>query len=153
MDDSFWLIQCSSFQHSWVPGEILIVQFSETEGQVIREVRIELTDEPADQADDIIFGGENIPKVFDLSQNFPNPFNSQTRIRYQLPEKQKVSLIIYNLMGRQVCQLIDREIEAGYHDVLWEGQDDQGNSVGSGAYFLQIKAGNYHAIRKMLYIR
>ncbi len=91
------------------------------------------------------------PQKFELAQNFPNPFNPVTTIKFGLPKTASVSLIVYNVKGEVIRPLIGaQEKEAGYHVVLWDGRDESGNSVASGLYFYQLKAGNLTLTRKMI---
>ncbi|MCK6563062.1 T9SS type A sorting domain-containing protein, partial [bacterium] len=83
-----------------------------------------------------------IPTVFGLSQNYPNPFNPETVIEYQLPLPGKVSLKIFNLLGREVRTLVDYEMPAGYHRVKWDGRDAAGRKLDSGVYLYKIRAGD-----------
>ncbi len=94
-----------------------------------------------------------IPQSYALSQNFPNPFNPGTLIRYQLPEKAKVALTIYNLLGRKVRTLVNAELEPGFKSVYWDGRDDRGRQVAAGVYLYELNAGKFHATRKMVMMK
>ncbi|MCG3121638.1 MAG: hypothetical protein ALAOOOJD_04841 [bacterium] len=83
---------------------------------------------------------QNVPAQYALSQNFPNPFNPQTMIQYQLPEASRVTLTIYNLFGQEVRTLVAGQREAGYHAEIWDGRDDFGRKVASGVYFYRLSA-------------
>ncbi|MCK4257064.1 T9SS type A sorting domain-containing protein, partial [candidate division WOR-3 bacterium] len=93
---------------------------------------------------------ENIPRVFFLSQNFPNPFRQKTVISYQLPVISKVSLKVYDITGRLVITLVDEEKEAGYYKVKWSGKE---KNLTSGIYFVRLHAGTFIKTRKMILIR
>ncbi|MCJ7813356.1 T9SS type A sorting domain-containing protein, partial [bacterium] len=90
-----------------------------------------------------------IPTTYGLSQNYPNPFNPTTMIQYQLPENGHVSLIVYNMMGQEVKRLIDRNMEAGYHEVAWDGRSELDSRVSSGVYIVMLKAGDYTQTKGM----
>lgn len=95
-----------------------------------------------------------IPTDFELSQNFPNPFNPVTSIRYGLPRSEKVTIRIFDLLGREVLTLIDGEKkEAGYHVISWNGRDNKGSPVASGLYIYYIISGKFSQSRKMLLIK
>jgi len=97
---------------------------------------------------------EMIPTVFSLDQNFPNPFNPTTIIRYGLPKDEHVSLKVYNLLGQEVVTLMHNvDKKAGYHAVVWNGTNGQGNQVASGMYIYLLQAGNYTNVKKMLLLR
>ena len=97
---------------------------------------------------DIVTGVENepgIPRTFELSQNFPNPFNPSTRIRYSLPEKANVSLKVFNVLGQEVVTLVNDQQQAGNYVALFEA-----NSLPSGVYFYRLEAGSFRQVKKML---
>lgn len=77
---------------------------------------------------------EGIPTGFELEQNFPNPFNPSTTIRFELPVKSKVRLHIFNLLGQQVAELANEEVNAGYCQKVWNA------GVASGLYFYRLEA-------------
>ncbi len=97
--------------------------------------------------------GNSVPARFSLSQNHPNPFNPATTIEYSLPTKSFVALEIYNLLGQKVVTLVNQEIEAGVHQVVWDGKDNQGNKVSSGVYFYRIKTDNFSEVKKMVMMK
>lgn len=72
---------------------------------------------------------------FHLFQNYPNPFNPSTSFNFDLPEPSRVSLVIYDVLGRQVAELVNGVYESGYHSVQWNG-----NNIASGVYFARIAA-------------
>ncbi|MFQ5824974.1 MAG: T9SS type A sorting domain-containing protein [bacterium] len=95
----------------------------------------------------------NIPKSFALEQNYPNPFNPETIIRYQLPKNGEVELMIFNLLGKKVRELVDEVQPAGYYEVRWDGTDDLGNLVTSGVYYYRIKSGDIVQTKKMIFLQ
>ncbi len=92
--------------------------------------------------------GENIPSVFSISQNYPNPFNPATVINYQLPMNSKVTLKIYDVVGREVAALVNDIQNAGNYTVTWNA-----SNISSGVYFYQIQAGNYTATKRMILMK
>jgi hypothetical protein len=80
------------------------------------------------------------PSQFALRQPFPNPFNPMARIEYAVPIDCKVSIRVYDVQGRLVRSLVDRDISSGYHDVFWDGTDDKGVARGPGVYFCTLSA-------------
>ncbi len=91
----------------------------------------------------------SIPAAFRLERNAPNPFNPATRIVYALPSAERVSLIVYTLDGRKVATLVDGEMPAGRHEVVWNGRDDAGRQAASGTYVYRIVAGRHTQTNKM----
>ncbi len=94
------------------------------------------------------------PQRYELAQNFPNPFNPSTAIKYGLPQKARVTLQIYDLLGKEVATLLDNvEQSPGYHVAVWEGQDQQGRSLPSGIYLCRLQAGAAVLMKKMTVIK
>jgi len=94
-----------------------------------------------------------VPKSYGLSQNYPNPYNLQTQIAYQLPQAGMVLLKIYNIRGELVRTLVNEHKPAGYHTVTWDGKNGDGVPVSSGIYFYQLSSGSFSATRKMVMIK
>jgi hypothetical protein len=92
----------------------------------------------------------SVPERLALSPNYPNPFNAQTVIEYALPAAARVRLVIYNLMGHQVLQLIDETQPAGFKRVLWNGKDKLGQDVSTGVYFYYLEVGGQKLTKKMI---
>ena len=94
-----------------------------------------------------------IPKVFALHKNYPNPFNPITTINYDLPKDANVRIVIYNLMGREVCTLVNTNQRAGYQTIHWNALDNSGRRVSSGFYFYVMDSDNFHKTQKMLLLK
>ncbi|MDW7679975.1 MAG: T9SS type A sorting domain-containing protein, partial [bacterium] len=84
---------------------------------------------------------------------FPNPFNSETTIRYRLVENGKVELLIYNLEGKEVIKLFTKNQQIGEHQIIWNGKDQNGKEVSNGIYFYILKSGSFTETKKMTLIR
>lgn len=95
----------------------------------------------------------DLPRQFELEQNFPNPFNPETAIRYELRASQPVKLTIFNALGQEVRTLIDEFQAAGVHSVVWDGRSAAGTAVASGVYFYRLQAGSYSETRKMALLK
>jgi photosystem II stability/assembly factor-like uncharacterized protein len=95
----------------------------------------------------------NIADKFELSQNYPNPFNPVTTIKYYLPSRSKVVLKIYDILGKEIRILVDDIQSPGLKSVIWDGTNNQGESVGSGVYIYQIRAGNEIQTKKMTLLK
>jgi hypothetical protein len=83
-----------------------------------------------------------IPISFAMHQNYPNPFNPVTTLKYDLPEQAFVSLSIYDMLGREIIQLINANQNAGFKSIRWDATDSFGKPVSAGVYLYQIKAGD-----------
>lgn len=97
--------------------------------------------------------GASLPADFALLQNFPNPFNPETRISFQLHQAGYAELAVYNLMGESVRTLIAAPLPAGAHSVQWDGRDDRGERLATGAYVYRLKAGGFEQSRTMLLLK
>jgi hypothetical protein len=89
-----------------------------------------------------------IPMEFSLSQNYPNPFNPLTKITYSIPETGNVSLIIFDLLGSEVAELVNGEIEAGYYAFNFYA-----SNLPSGVYFYRLQAGDFVQTKKMVLLK
>lgn len=94
-----------------------------------------------------------VPKTYQLSQNFPNPFNPTTEIQFALPENTKVSLTIYNIAGELVKTMVDENLGAGNYTYRWNGTNDRDKKVSAGLYFYQITTPKYNETRKMILLK
>ena len=88
------------------------------------------------------------PYEFQLSQNFPNPFNPTTKIVFSIPQKIHVRLSVWNTLGEKIATLVDETRPAGNHTVTFNASD-----IASGLYFYRLEAGSYIIIKKMLLMR
>ena len=85
----------------------------------------------------------------ELMQNNPNPFNPSTSIKYYIPQAMDVTIKIYDVLGREVTTLINKQATTGYHVVYWNGRDSYGRSVASGVYLYRLTAGTFSETKKM----
>jgi hypothetical protein len=91
--------------------------------------------------------------VLTLYQNHPNPFNPNTTIQFVLPENGHTNLSIYDARGRRVVDLVDRELNAGLNEFVWDAKDARGTPVSSGVYFYRLETRGKILTRKMLLIK
>jgi len=96
---------------------------------------------------------KSVPEELTLSNNYPNPFNPLTTIRFGLPKDRKVTLTIYSPTGERVATLVDGRLSAGYHQVQWDGTNASGTPVASGVYVYELKTGQQRLVKKMLLVR
>jgi hypothetical protein len=89
-----------------------------------------------------------LPETFSLDRAYPNPFNPTTTLSFAIPVDSEVSLSIYNMQGREVSTLIDGNMDAGYHSVVWDA-----NSYASGVYFVKMVAGEFVSTQKLMLIK
>ncbi len=93
---------------------------------------------------------ETLPAQFELGANYPNPFNPSTMIYFGMPQAQAVRLAVYNVLGREVKELLNGYVEAGKHSLEWNSTDNAGKPVASGIYFYALQAGQTRLVRKMV---
>jgi hypothetical protein len=144
MQESLWLTLWSAGMEKEYPLKIIALHtidgqirdqqnlFFEPDAILIAKVEIE----------------ETIPQSYTLEQNFPNPFNPTTTIRYEIPRDAKVTIDVYNLLGQKIRTLVDEEHSAGVYQIVFTGE-----MLASGVYFYRIQAGNYTEIKKMVLLR
>ncbi len=91
---------------------------------------------------------KEIPNSYSLSQNYPNPFNPSTKISYQLPVNNFVTLKVYDIIGREVATLINEQKNAGLYEVTFDA-----SRLSSGMYFYRLTAGSFVNTRKLMLIK
>ena len=96
---------------------------------------------------------EVLPVIYSLHQNFPNPFNPITTLRYDLPSDVFVTLTIFDMLGREVAQLINTAQKAGFKSIKWDATDSMGRPVSAGVYLYQIQAGEFVQTKKMVLLK
>jgi hypothetical protein len=89
-----------------------------------------------------------VPTSFKLDQNFPNPFNPSTKIRYSIPKASRVTLKIYDILGREVQTLVNEQQAPGQYTVTFNAQN-----LASGVYFYRISAGNFNEVKKLMLLK
>ncbi len=95
----------------------------------------------------------NIPTSFALHQAYPNPFNPTTTIRFDLPHSVDISIVVYDLLGREVVPLVDGDMTAGYHQVIWDGRTASGREVPTGIYIARLITPQYTKSIKMVLLK
>ena len=89
-----------------------------------------------------------LPEAFDLSPAYPNPFNPTTTLSFALPQEADVSIVIYDIQGRELTTLISGSMQSGYHRAIWNA-----NRYSSGLYFVQMIAGEYMNTQKLMLVK
>ena len=93
------------------------------------------------------------PNEYALESNFPNPFNPETRITFKVKERGQARLSVSNVLGQEVRILVNQVVEAGTHEAVWDGRDDNGQILPTGTYFYTFKVNNYSASRSMQFMK
>jgi hypothetical protein len=89
-----------------------------------------------------------IPNYYSLAQNFPNPFNPETTIKFAIPQTEKVKIVIFDILGREVTTLVNELRNAGTYSVKFDA-----SSLSSGVYFYSIQTPNFTETKKMLLVK
>jgi hypothetical protein len=106
-----------------------------------------------------IGGPPEIPTVYELRQNYPNPFNPITTISYDLPRQSHVTLVVYDILGRETVRLVDEIQEPGSQSIVWNGRIADGSAASSGVYFYRLEAHakehdhRFAEVRKLMLLR
>ena len=90
----------------------------------------------------------DIPLTYRLSQNYPNPFNPVTNIQFSLKQAGKVNLSIYDVLGKEVLNVVDRQMQAGNHSLTIKAQN-----LASGVYFYKLSVNDFTAVKKMMLMK
>ena len=96
---------------------------------------------------------ETFPQGFALEQNFPNPFNPTTTLRFDLPEVSDATVTIFNMLGQKVRVFNMNDTPAGYHSIKWNATNDYGDPIGAGVYLYQLRANQFVKTRKMVLLK
>ena len=103
--------------------------------------------------EDSVLSHISIPTKFALMKNYPNPFNPITNIQFTIPVDSFVKLFIYDIHGKTVFKIINSELESGYYNVVWDGNNELGQKVASGIYFYRLQAKSFTSSQKMIFIK
>ncbi|MBT6146651.1 MAG: T9SS type A sorting domain-containing protein, partial [Gemmatimonadetes bacterium] len=101
----------------------------------------------------ILEASAETPDAFDLSDAYPNPFNPETTIRFQLPTAEQFKITVYNENGQAVRTLADQQLGPGTFDITWDGTDDSGRQVASGMYMYLIEGPNLRTHKKVTLLK
>ncbi len=107
----------------------------------------------ADLGQELGINNIDVPRRYALHNNFPNPFNPETQIRFEIGKQENVQLVIYDLLGRKVRTLVNETYSPGMHVLRWDAMNDNRSPVSSGAYIYRIKAGEFIDHKKMILMR
>ena len=98
-------------------------------------------------------GEAGVPMAFMVDQNFPNPFNPRTTIQFALPSSGRTRVSIFDVAGRHVKTLLDEDLPAQTHQVIWSGEDDNGRGVAAGIYFYMVTNGSDRSVGRMALVK
>ena len=96
---------------------------------------------------------QTAPSTYRLAQSYPNPFSTSTTNEFDMPVTEKIKMVILDIRGRVVRNLINNEERFGYQAIEWDGKNDDGDDSSSGVYFYQIRSSNFNAVGKLLYLK
>jgi hypothetical protein len=110
-------------------------------------------DDPSSTESNRNIGKDGGSDLAPLLENYPDPFNPSTTIRYRLGEETHVTLRIYNMLGQLVNTLVDENQKAGFHESIWNGSGDFGQKIASGMYIARLTAGKFSSTKRMLLLK
>lgn len=160
--DSDWLnlyqnggFIASAFKHHTIdlhdtfsPGDVILIRFRLFADPLVNGWGWAIDNLEIQESLTAVKDEKNIPLTFNLDQNYPNPFNPSTTIRYTIPEASQVTIKIYDALGREVQTLVNRELNGGKHEVVWNA-----NNFASGVYYYTLKSGNKSATKKLMLLK
>ncbi|MEA1973254.1 MAG: tandem-95 repeat protein, partial [Candidatus Cloacimonadota bacterium] len=148
INDENMEVDVPNFSHLFIEnGEYeikCIVSDGEFEDQNIWEITVDITANNNDS---------EIPIVTNLIKNYPNPFNPTTNIQFGLDKDSYVKIEIYNIKGQKIYTLVDDDLDAGFHTLIWNGVDVNNKAVASGVYFYRLRGDSISQIRSMVFLR
>jgi hypothetical protein len=134
--------------HEMIDTEILLYQSDIIPVTVAESSHRKFVFDGRFYAETSLSGSTGVPRAFQLDPNFPNPFNSATVLRYSLPKSARVRLVIYNILGSRVCDLVDRSQQPGVYEIAWDA-----SSYSSGIYLCMFEAEGFRDVRKILLLK
>ena len=96
---------------------------------------------------------KNINPIYSNIYNYPNPFNLNTTLKYDLPNDEFVTIKVYDILGNFVCSLINKDQNSGNQSLQWDATNNKGQSVSAGVYIYSIEAGNFRQTKKMILLK
>ena len=109
------------------------------------------------QAQKVLASSDKYPATFALDQNYPNPFNGETKIRFHVPDDlgatSNILIQIFDISGKKVRTLVKGEFEAGHYTSSWDGRNDDGKTVSSGAYLYRVSAKDRILVKRMMFVK
>lgn len=154
LNEKIWAVQCGNFDSPWKPGEEIRILFMNRDGKKVDEISAILSNRASDAAEKTAVSEEpRLPRYTTLGVNYPNPFNPETVIPFELARDSRVEITIYNLQGQRVSALLSGRKSAGHHEIRWNGRNDMGRPVSGGIYLVRMTAGSAAMNRKILLIK
>jgi hypothetical protein len=156
-DDARFSVKCSITTISPKASTNVVVEFTQDSVSGVKKGKLLVEHNGLSKLDSIELiadfmtsvGDENqLPNEFSLSQNYPNPFNPSTTIKYSVESKQLVRITVYDLLGKEVAVLVDGEVGAGEHSVVFNAKN-----LSSGVYLYRIQAGNFVVTKRMTLLK
>ena len=95
----------------------------------------------------------DIVEGFNIEQNYPNPFNLSSHIKVISKLYSKIKIVVYNILGKEVRTLLDKELPAGEYTIEWDGRDSNGSILNSGVYFVRMEANGFHKTIKSILLK
>ena len=94
-----------------------------------------------------------LPTAYALHQNYPNPFNPTTTLEFDVPEAADIRMVVYDILGREIVELVDQRLEAGYHQLVWNGRDRAGRELPTGTYIVLMQGAGFRKSIKVVLLK
>ncbi len=129
----------------------LIIDFPTTQWRQLGEMRVYTTalSVMSQQANELT-QLTDVPQEWSVSKNYPNPFNPDTHLQFSVPQAGHVTAVVYNMLGQKVRTLLDNEVSAGTHQIVWDSRSDSGESMPSGVYYMRFDFGGRFQTQKVV---
>jgi len=150
--DNYWYAQLGNSKSGWQAGDKITIEFYDEAGNDLGKTSLTLSVNPADCAD-MNVSNVRRAKRFELFNNYPNPFNPETTIKFTLPDAGHVQAEIVDISGRSVKTLVNGNKSPGLHEIVWDGRDDAGVTVATGVYFYVVQFKEEILRKKLLLIK
>jgi hypothetical protein len=157
VDNNGWLFEANESANGITmaaagsnPSNVIAVVEAEAGAEVILR---DVTVNEMDFEGELTLNKPTTPNSYRLAGNYPNPFNPATTIAFSLAKSSDVKLTVFNVLGQSVTTLVDGTMEAGEHNVVWNGTDARGNTVSSGVYLYRLEASDFSETKKMTLLK
>ncbi|MFC1552692.1 T9SS type A sorting domain-containing protein, partial [Candidatus Latescibacterota bacterium] len=160
LEGEYWWVGVSNFPTNWEEGETLHVEIIDTANNLSGRTIVRLTSAGYDTGEEIVLqritGNDlisDVPREYMLFPCYPNPFNPTTTVSYSIPKTSKVTIKIYDILGRPVRTLLNETMDTGNHEIIWDAKDDSGRNVNAGVYLTEMISSGYRKVEKVMLVK
>ena len=150
-DGQFWL-QCANFPSTWEQGDIVQIEFYKNK-ELLQTYCATLSYNSTDEATLLLDKAKKNAQKLELLLCYPNPFNAETLIKYEVSHDCYVRLVVYNSLGQKIRTLIDEKVLTGNYSIVWDSKTDSNENAASGMYFCWLMLNDKKRVQKMILVR